>query len=364
MSREWQFEWISSWEQVWSESFLSYWQHLRGSERVSHVFTSPAILRVWQEYVCGNTEVSARVALGWHSSGTRSLFPLVRICSDWRHGGCRSLVPAGYGDLDYHDPILVGSHEPAVMTSFWPDFLHEASSRCAREVEEIIIRGIRHVPEQRDVGFAGQGETWQCDLTGNADVEGFVGRLSTDFRKELRRCERRLSEVGPVSLKVFSADETDAAMCALDPFWAAYHEQWNAWSGHKRFWQELVKRCLPEGLLWFSVLACGDRPISWRLGFTEAKCYCDWNASFDRSMAKYSPGALHILRLCGQCISRGIETYDFMRGSETYKQRWPATPASLYQVSIDIQSSASRLRRNCRSVLNKVRPCVRWLGRI
>jgi hypothetical protein len=84
-----------------------------------------------------------------------------------------------------------------------------------------------------------------------------------------------------------------------------------------------------------------------------------WNAAFDREMARYSPGAVHLLRECEHCIACDIKRYDFLRGSEEYKLRWPVKASPLYRLCVATPASFSCVRRECRHVLDRLRPYVR-----
>jgi CelD/BcsL family acetyltransferase involved in cellulose biosynthesis len=360
MGSEWKFEWADSWDQVWDPAFLDKWRGLYAACPSAHVFASPAMVRTWQEFASEQMDILPRFLWGRHGSGATALLPLALVRSGWKQAGCRSLVAAGY-DFDYQGPILQEADDPAVVTTFWREFLEQAECRCAHEIDEIAIRGLQRIPESSGLDFQEQCETAWIDLTEFANIEAFTASLAPGFRRELGRCGRRLEEIGSVSFKVLGPDEVDAALGTLEPFWRAYREHWNAWDGHRRYWEKLVTHCLPEGLLTFSTLACGDRQISWHLCFADKGTLYGWNAAFDREMAKYAPGALHMHRECDYCLAHGMKKYDFLRGSEEYKQRWPVKVSPLYRLRMANPALPSRARRTCRHVLDQLRPHVRRL---
>lgn len=49
-------------------------------------------------------------------------------------------------------------------------------------------------------------------------------------------------------------------------------------------------------------------------------------AGFDPEFARFNPGSLILAYSIEREIERGAKTFDFLRGSESYKQQWGAVP--------------------------------------
>src|SRR2546428_13089151 len=44
---EWRFEWVTSWQEIWSEGFTRRWQGWMAESANAHVFFEPATARAW-----------------------------------------------------------------------------------------------------------------------------------------------------------------------------------------------------------------------------------------------------------------------------------------------------------------------------
>jgi CelD/BcsL family acetyltransferase involved in cellulose biosynthesis len=59
-----------------------------------------------------------------------------------------------------------------------------------------------------------------------------------------------------------------------------------------------------------------------------------YNSGFDPGHAKLAPGIVLLAHVIGDAITRGIGTFDFLRGEEPYKQGFGPVPEDLFNVKI------------------------------
>lgn len=164
--------------------------------------------------------------------------------------------------------------------------------------------------------------------------EEYVSGLSKKDRHELRRKLRRLESEGEVT---FAFARAESLPPALDRF-VAWHRAQPGEKGtfltpdHEAFFREIARAGVSGGWLRLGELAVNGRPVASLFAFELDEVLSAYNSAVDPEASPLSPGVL--LHACAirDAISRGITTYDLLRGDERYKYDLGARDMPLYRL--------------------------------
>jgi CelD/BcsL family acetyltransferase involved in cellulose biosynthesis len=96
---------------------------------------------------------------------------------------------------------------------------------------------------------------------------------------------------------------------------------------HRDFFRLVVQRHAEQGQVCLSTLELEGRLAAYTLCFLDGDTFRMWNHRFDPDRGRWSPGKLSVDDSVAHALERGCRAYDFMRGSEAYKNsyanRWP-----------------------------------------
>jgi hypothetical protein len=355
-----QFEWLTTWDQVWDPSFMKYWKGLMEQSTDAHVFFEPCMVRAWYETYRDRRRIEPRFLIYRPNSECTILYPLVLDCGCWKDIWLRVIRPVGYYEFDYQDPILSGDCSAAINSSFWQDIVNELS-RVGNDFDLFEIPRIR---QGRTMGFEGFSEIGKAPYIELAKFESFEKLLidiSSQLRQDIRRQEHRLCAFGTLKMDVLGKNELSSAMEILPDFLSHYRARWAPtcpklmpWPSRKDdFYKNLLVNVLPSGFLHMSVLNCGEKAISWHVGFLYKKRFYWGTPTFNSAFSNYSPGKVHLAKLIEEAFCKQVEVFDFLAGQESYKFWWTRQTRSLYRWSILIPGFLPWLHDSSRRFLRK-----------
>lgn len=152
------------------------------------------------------------------------------------------------------------------------------------------------------------------------------------FGKELRRKQRRLSEMGCCAWRfVGGADVTPEV---VERFLLLEHQGWKSDGGtslladvaHADFFRDMVARFASAGRAFFTELLLEDRVIASTANFISGRVAFAFKIGWDREFSSVSPGMLNeleFLRHAGECLP-GIDTMDSGAAAGSFIERiWP-----------------------------------------
>lgn len=328
----WRLEWLTTWNEVWDTSFVNWWQELIDQSPDAHVFFEPCIVRAWYETYRELRRIEPRFLIARSDSDCKILFPLV-----FDHGTCRDawqrvIHPVGCLEFDYHDPVCANLFPKSGWTNFWRQLIQELQHRRFRfdwfsipRVQEQCVQGAK--------GFNQVERAPLIDLSKFKSYDDLLSQLSQNMRQGVRRKRRRLERMANVRLRVFGKNEIRAALATIPTFRRAHQIQWPQSYRAPSFYERLVALAIPKGLLHLSTLECGERAISWHIGFMHKGRFYWYVPAYDASMSRYSPGQMHLAKLVEETMAKGITVFDFLRGEEPYKMQWTSQTTPLYSLS-------------------------------
>ena len=114
---DWKFEWITTWDEVWSPDFVEQWQSWVKDSASAHVFFHPALVKAWVETYTALRDIQPRFLIAQVGSDCTVFMPLILMKSNWKDIWQRSMLPVGYSEFDYHDPIMSVKGDTALWSS-------------------------------------------------------------------------------------------------------------------------------------------------------------------------------------------------------------------------------------------------------
>ena len=126
-----------------------------------------------------------------------------------------------------------------------------------------------------------------------------------------------------------------------------------------KFQDQVCKKFIEKGWLWFKVLKQNNKIIAARLGFNFNNSVYDYLSGFDNSQssAAIRPGMILILSMIDFAIDKGMQTVDFLRGAEEYKSEISTSVSHNYRAIIK-SSATSGIIKNISFIIIKNRNSV------
>jgi CelD/BcsL family acetyltransferase involved in cellulose biosynthesis len=183
-----------------------------------------------------------------------------------------------------------------------------------------------------------------------ADWESLLAGLSKSHRKQLRRIERAYA--GRTRLVTARTSEELATGFAL--LVDLHNRRW-AERGIEgvfaspelyAFHREATQRLLAAGQLRLSWLEVDGQPASADYALTGGRLIYAYQAGIDPSAAAHEPGTLAMIATLQELLAGQGGAIDFLRGDESYKQHWRATPRPMHDVRILPGDLPGRLRQS------------------
>jgi CelD/BcsL family acetyltransferase involved in cellulose biosynthesis len=354
MSNNWKFRIYRSWEEVDDPSFLSRCEVLLNDSVNAHIFFHPVLLKSWTDTYRNLCDITPAYCFA-ESNDKTAFLPLVLIKRNWKHGFVRLLVPVGYSDFDYHDPVLTGQWDSADLQCFWK-LLEENISAADSSInfDKIAINGCRE-PNFSSSFYKESDCSHYCDLTKYDSYEEFLKNIKKSLRGDLMRQQRRLEELGNVDFVVYKKSNPDKALAELHHLLDAHTARWpNAYKA-PALHNTLLKNGLPAGLVHFSAIKVNGISVSWHLGFTYKYRFYYYLPSFLESHANYSTSKVHLARLFADSFNNGIEIFDMLRGDELYKKSWSNADSMLYAFTKEQKRPDNFIRLNYYHLIQKIK---------
>jgi CelD/BcsL family acetyltransferase involved in cellulose biosynthesis len=177
--------------------------------------------------------------------------------------------------------------------------------------------------------------TLRLPRTANAreGFEALLAQHSPNFRQEVRRRRRRWARALPQAWLECAA--TPAAVAAALPHLFRLHNWRRArmnsagiflsprlqWF-HLRVAPQLAARGAARVYLWRTPGAVVAALYGLEAGPPGARRFLYFQSGLDPELGHLSPGTILLSSVIEDCIARGLQRFEFLRGDESYKRRW------------------------------------------
>ena len=201
--------------------------------------------------------------------------------------------------------------------------------------------------------------------------EAIERQLSAKFRQQLRRNARHFAAAHPAQTIVVNDERTplDEAMTNLERLHASL------WRTHGtngafadpilRAWtRRFVARSAERGWLRLYQLFAGPAPVAALLACHREGVAYYYQSGWDPRYAEWSVGEMLVAHSIREAAREGLHTYDFLRGSEGYKTRYPTEVRPLLTRAWTVSARGRVAVASARVQAGVSRAAVRWRGRV
>lgn len=339
----WSFKWITNWDEIWSDGFQAQWHGWMEQSCSSHVFFHPALARAWVETYLPLRDIKPLFLVARHDDVT-VFFPLILWRRNWKNAFLREIIPLGYSDFDYHDPLIIGTLDAFHRAVFWNALL-DGLHKLGVSFDRIQLDGVRDDLVKNDrLGWLEDEICPYCDISSFSSPDLFLPSLVKSLRGDLRRQVRRLEEHGDLTCHVYSCGDVDGALVALEQFLRVHAERWPKAYKALFFHENLIRRGIPAGVVHFSELRLNNKAISWHLGFVNRQRFYYYLPASELNWARYSPSKVHLLKCAEEAIRLKLSVYDHLRGVENYKGSWTDSFTQLRKLTQNNAQVSSRMK--------------------
>lgn len=151
--------------------------------------------------------------------------------------------------------------------------------------------------------------------------------MTAKSRRELRRCRRRLSDCGQVTIQVLDdQEEVERALTWLFVHKRAWARRkgvridWLQSEAYQTFLTGIAKDALRAGHLLFGVLKLDGKILAALLSFVAGSRMELYMMSYDREWGSYGPGRLLLNEMINLAFERRFRAVDFRSGLESFKR--------------------------------------------
>ncbi len=347
----WNIEIIKDWNIIFSEKNKKKWMEVLDKSPNAHVFFHPALVEAWVETYRPLRKLEPLFIWGTHDD-IQVVFPLVRWKRNWKNAFQKMIVPMGYSDFDYHDPIFSKEVSSEEIQSFYVKLLS-----YLKDFDSIVFDGIHSgfIPDNFQVLF--EEPCPRIDLSGFDSIDSYIQSLSKNNRKSYQRRKSNLESEYEVSYSICDNLSKDNEIKEnISSMLKLHSERWpNAYKAPK-FHQLLIKKGMESGVLIIYQIKAGENIVSWQLSFLFKNSLMLYMPIMNPEFLNYSPGTLSLLFCVEDALNRELKEIDQLRGEESYKKNWTPDANMIYNVSFENKSLSSlskKILSNLRKILQK-----------
>ncbi|MGH9414799.1 MAG: GNAT family N-acetyltransferase [Terriglobales bacterium] len=176
-------------------------------------------------------------------------------------------------------------------------------------------------------------DEWLPTLALPESFDVLLARHSANFRSEVRRRRRRFAEKFPQA-HLESISTPAAITGALQHLFRLHNLRRAQKSGSGIFESARLRafhlRAAPalahQGVARLYCLRSADAVLAVLYGFEAGprgtRRFLYFQSGFDSAITAFSPGTVLLSAVIEDCMARGLQRFDFLRGTESYKARW------------------------------------------
>ena len=347
-SLNWEIEIISDWDEIYSIEFQKKWQKIVDEAYKPHVFFHPSLCLAWLDTYRTLRNLIPLFCVA--KMGDTTLFlPLFLWKQNLKNAFRKIIVPVGFSDFDYHDPLVNTKLTPEELSAFLLAVTEKISSSLS--YDEILVNGIHTDPDNNNL-FLFEETAPYIDLKEFVDGDQLLASIKNSVRGDLQRQIRRIESTGEISLKEFKS--TEEIFYHLDNFKKLHSNRWPDSYIAPNFLENLISRGFDSGIIDFTTLNAGHEIISYNLGFVYFGIYYYYMPVINPDYENFSPGKIHLYYLIKRAIGYKYREFDFLRGNEKYKLDWTDKKRNLYIYKEYKKSVSSELKQFLISVKTRL----------
>ncbi len=344
--------WITGWDEIYSAEVQQIWLNHFTLDATATVFQHPQMGMTWLDAYRHNRDLKPLFCL-MQNRFQSILYPLVMWCRNGRNAHQRLVIPVGFSDFDYLNPLVISSENTAFPADYYAIITHELTHKF--RADAVQLTGISR--SVKDMHYAEMFTRQICPLLhlNRFDgFDGFVANLKASLRGDINRQCRNLARMGGVSLHLYRAHETDEMCLSLSELLAHRALRWPHAYSVEGFYPRLVHNMATGGLLHFSELRVNNEVLSRHLGFVFRNRFYYYLPASSPLYSHFSPGKIHLFYLHKWAFDNGIAIFDHLRGDETYKRQWADSFECVNGLRIENRRPISLIKNSWVDVKDKI----------
>jgi CelD/BcsL family acetyltransferase involved in cellulose biosynthesis len=320
-----------------SDPLIREWETILFARRWRNPFLTPLWNEVWLKHF--GKSLQAKVILFRAAEGT--LLAAGAFSHPAAGGNQKGLILVGSTDVcDYRDIIITPGKEEEVFNALgqffaegpWEYLELNGISELSPTIQFLPVLmqsfGFRVVQEVEEVALNLElPQTW----------EGFLQRLNSKDRHELRRKMRRLEK--ETAFEMLRVDGGSPLNSKMEIFFDLHRKSRKDKAEFmtpkmEDYFREISARFQERGWLSLSFLRLSGNEVASFFSFVFSGTEYVYNSGYDPEFARFSPGIV----LAGHCIRQAIETgmtgFNFLRGREEYKYHLGGREEKIYRIRV------------------------------
>jgi hypothetical protein len=345
----WSIRLITDWDEIYSKSFQDKWlQYIEQAEN-SHIFFHPVLSNSWLTAYCKIWEIKPLFIIA-ESDGVTVFYPLIQISQNYKSFFRQIIAPLGFSGFDYADPLVIGNYN-----NYPGNLLYLISEELKPFKYDLLLLTGQHDIISSDLLKLTSKEKCYFTQLNKLDhgISTLLAQMSSKNRREHLRVERRLRELGSINFDI--ANKVDQSLeFEIQQFIKSYKARWPKAFFPEGFHESMIKEGINHNLLWFTQLKLNNKSIGWAIDFVwKRRCYA-YMHTYKREYVSFAPGRTHLMERLNKALTSGVDVFDLLTGSETYKSEWFNQYKEIYSYQITSSRPISVIKNQLNKYKNKV----------
>ncbi len=321
---------------VESENFdnvFAHWQRSDGNLPWNCLFVLPVWLKTWWQHFGGDAALCLLSAR--HEGRTIGIAPLQR------RGDTVRLI-GDHNVCDNVDFIVAPQH----ATEFYHCLVNHLKQEGVKRLElepvrrdSSVIAQLIAVAEKRGCRFSYADIDVSYELNLPDSWDEYLSMLRGKERHEIRRKLRRLNDAGQINFRLVDNARSmkEDMEIFLDLFRSNRSDKAEFMNDQMvAFFRGLAEALNEVRILRLFFLELDQIPVAATMCFDYRSTMYLYNNGYDKRFGSLSVGVLSKVLSIKESIQSGIQTYDFLKGAEGYKQRLGGQPYQIYRCVIEL----------------------------
>jgi CelD/BcsL family acetyltransferase involved in cellulose biosynthesis len=315
------------------DNIFAHWQQTDNFLPWNCLFVLPVWLKTWWQNFGRNAALYLLAVR--HGGRTIGIAPLQRRDDTVRFIGDKNVCD----NLDF----IVAPNNAA-------DFYHRLITYLKQDgVKRLELEPVRRdssvmthliaVAEKRGCRYSYADDDLYYSLNLPDSWDDYLSMLRGKERHEIRRKLRRLNEAGQINFRmVKNADSASEEMKIFLNLFKSNRSDKAEFMNDQMvsFFRGLAALLNEARILRLFFLDLDQIPVAATMCFNYGSTMYLYNNGYDKRFASLSVGLLGKVLSIKESISSGLNTYDFLKGAEGYKQRLGGQPYQLYRCVIEL----------------------------
>jgi CelD/BcsL family acetyltransferase involved in cellulose biosynthesis/aminoglycoside phosphotransferase (APT) family kinase protein len=250
-----------------------------------------------------------------------------------RSGISRTIRFAGADNGDYFEPVAADADGQLATVTATANALAGRDSKWGMFIADYAAEGAHWLspltdsPAFASVAYHDHPSIYRLVDTAGHDWDSYRATLSRNLREQLRRKLGSLEREHEVRFRrTLTSDDLERDLARL---FEMHRQRWSGRGGTfltdetvRAFHLDFAEAALERGWLRLWSLEADDQTIAAWYGWSIGSRYLYYQAGFDETWQRYSPGLLMLARTVRAAIEEGAAEYDMLIGDEPYKSRF------------------------------------------